>query len=245
MMLANLLTSTSRISLIQMVWFTDACTPVATPYVPLLSQFTPAGMAIDPTAKVSTAPPHPSFMSERSNERVRNLHGAIQSSEPNTCQEFSLSFSSELERHAKSVHHAAFKCTCGKSYLRLDNLERHWNQTPKFPCPHCTRYTGINAFAREDHLTQHLRAYHRINNSGDNKIDANNHGLQLSCTWPNCTHQERLFGTKSQYTEHMRRTHNFSPFPCPVQGCVEVAGKGYFRENDLVKHSKEAHSVED
>lgn len=201
-------------------------------------------MAIDPTAKVSTAPPHPSFMSERSNERAHKLHGAIQSSEPNTCQECSQSFSSsaELEGHAKSVHHAAFKCTCGKSYARLDNPSGTGTKPPKFPCPHCTRYTGANAFAREDHLAQHLRAYHRINNPGDNKTDANNRGLQLFCTWPNCNHQQLSFGTKSQYTKHMCRTHNFSPFPCPVQGCVKVAGESYFRESDLFKHSKKAHS---
>lgn len=204
-------------------------------------------MAINQTAEESTAPPGPSSMSERSNERAPNLHGSIQSPEPNTCQECTQSFpsSAELERHAKSVHHAAFKCRCGKPYARLDNLKRHWNHTPKFPCPHCTRYTGVKAFAREYHLTQHLRTYHRISNSEDNETDTNNHGLQFFCSWPNCTHQQLSFGTKRQCTDHMRRTHNYSPFPCLVQGCGKVAGKGYFRESDLVNHSKKVHFVED
>lgn len=221
--------------------------PAPTSYVPLLSPSTSAGMAIDATAEVPTVRPRPSSMSERSNESLPDLHGPIQSSQPNNCQECTQSFpsSAELERHAKFLHHAAFKCTCGKAYARLDNLKRHWNQTPKFPCPHCTRYTGANAFPREDHLTQHLRTYHRINNPGDNKSDSNSHRLQLFCTWPNCTHQQRSFGIRSQYTEHLRRIHNYSPFLCLVQGCVKVGGKGYFRESDLAKHSKEVHSIED
>lgn len=158
--------------------------------MPFLSQSTSVGMVIHQTAEASTAPPRPSCMSERSNEKAPNLHGPIQSPEPNTCQECTQSFFSsvELERHAKSVHHAAFKCRCDKPYARLDNLKRHENQIPRFPCPHCTRYTGVNSFAHEDDLTQHLQTYNRIKNSGDNETEAKNRRLQFFCSWPKCTH---------------------------------------------------------
>lgn len=42
----------------------------------------------------------------------------------------------------------------------------------------------------------------------------------------------------------MRRIHDYSPFPCPVQGCLKVAGKSYFRESDLLKHSKEVRGLD-
>lgn len=210
--------------------------------VPFLSYTTPLGLPIDATAEIFIATHRPAFIGERSNESPHDLHGPIQTSKPNMCQGCTKSFHStaKLERHAKSLHHNAFKCKCDKTYACLDILKRHCDQTPKFPCPHCNRYTGANAFAREDDLTQHLRTYHRINNSGDD-----NGPTQFYCTWPNCTQQQRSFGIKSQYTTHMRRIHNYSPFPYLVEGCVKNAGKGYFREKDLLKHSQEVHSIED
>lgn len=99
-------------------------------------------------------------MSERSDKSLLNLHGLVQSPKPNTCQECTQLFHSnaELEGHAKSLHYNAFECKCGKLYARFDNLKRHWKETPKFPCPHYNKYTRINAFAREDHLTQLFQA---------------------------------------------------------------------------------------
>ncbi len=220
----------------------DVGNAVTQSYVPLLSHITPLELPIDTTAEVFAATQRATFIGETSNESPHDLHGPIQTAEPNICQECTQSFPSitELERHAKLLHHNAFKCKCGKTYARLDILKRHCDQTPRFPCPHCNRYTGANAFAREDHLTQHLRTYHRINNSGND-----NGPTQFYCTWPNCAQQQRSFGIKSQYTTHMRRIHNYSPFPCLVQGCVKSAGKGYFREKDLLKHSQEVHSIKD
>lgn len=134
-----------------------------------LSRSTSVGLPIDAAAEVLIATPRPTSIGERSDESSPDLHGPIQTPEPNSCQECTQSFPTNvaLERHARFLHHNSFKCKCGKPYARLDNLKRHWDQTPKFPCPHCNWYTGANAFAREDHLTQHLRTNHRINNSGD------------------------------------------------------------------------------
>lgn len=209
--------------------------------MPLFSESTSLGLPTDATPEVSITTHSATFIDERPNESPDALHGLIQTAEPNICQECTQPFPSaaDLNRHAKCFHHNAFKCKCGKTYARLDILKRHCNQTPKFPCPHCKRYTGASAFAREDHLTQHLRTYHRINNLSDD-----NGPTQFNCTRRNCTQQQRSFGNKSQYTTHMRRIHNYSPFPCLVQGCVKKAGKGYFREKDMLKHSQEVHSIE-
>ena len=143
--------------------------------VPLLSDSTPLEFPIDATAEVFVATHHPTFIGERSNEGLHNLHGLLQTLEPNLCQVCFQSFPSnaELERHAQSLQHKAFGCKCGKTYARLDILKRHCDSTPKFPCPHCNRYTGANAFRREDHLTQHLRTYHRIKNNNTTGDDNN------------------------------------------------------------------------
>ena len=215
-------------------------------HVPLLSESTSLELLIDATAEVFVSTQHPTFIGERSNEEgLHDLHGPLQTLEPNLCQVCILSFPSnaELERHAQSLQHKAFGCKCGNSYARLDILKRHCDRTPKFPCPHCNRYTGANAFPREDHLTQHLRTYHRINNNNTTGDD-NNAPMQFNCTRPDCTQQQRSFEIKSQYTTHMRRVHNYSPYPCLVQGCVKNGGKGYFRKSDWFKHSQEVHSIE-
>lgn len=56
----------------------------------------PVEMAINATAKVSTAPPRPSFMSKRP-FKIPKIHCAIQSPEPNACQECTQSFPTVVE----------------------------------------------------------------------------------------------------------------------------------------------------
>lgn len=128
------------------------------PYWPLLSSSTSMGMTIGELTEVFIALSCLSSVSEKFDESLLNLHGSIQCSEPNTCQEYTQSFPSnaKLKHHAKSLHHNAFECKYGKPYARFDNLKCHWKETLKFPCSHCNKYMGTNAFAREDHLTQHL-----------------------------------------------------------------------------------------
>ena len=235
-------------------------------HMPFLSQSTFVGLPTDATdEEVSIAPPHPTSVNEilpHDSTSPLGLHGPIQHTEPNTCQECTQSFPStaELERHAKRLYHDAFKCKCGNHYARLDNLKRHWDQSPKFPCPHCTKYTGVKAFPREDHLTQHLQTYHRHSSTsilGGNQRDpiapittdtaasptniTTTSTMPLVCTVSECTHYQQSFKIKSQYTDHMRCIHNHSPFPCLVQGCNRIGGKGYFRERDLFKHSQQVH----
>lgn len=71
-------------------------------------------------------------------------------------------------------------CLCGKSYSRLDSLNRHirtvtktqssgidtassLTATNKYPCNLCNKHSGNSAFVRRDHLRQHLRVYHKYN----------------------------------------------------------------------------------
>ena len=161
-------------------------------HVPLLSESTSLELPIDATAEVFDLTHHLTFIGERSNEEsLYDLHGPLRTLEPNLCQVCIPSFPSnaELERHAQSLQHKPFTCKCGNRYARLGILKRHCDQTPKFPCPHCNRYTGANAFPREDHLTQHLRSYHRINNNNKTTGDDDSNGptMQFNCTWPDCT----------------------------------------------------------
>ena len=199
-----------------------------------VSESTSPGLRIDAMPEVFIRIHRASFIGEWSNESLHDLHGLIQTAESNICQECTQSFPSttDLKRNAKSFHHNDFKCKCGKTYARFDIFKRHWNQTPKFPCPNCNRYIGASAFPRENYFTQHLKTCHRINNLGDD-----NGPMQFSCTWPNCTQQQRLIGIKSQYTTHICCIHKYSPFSCLVQGCMKKAEKGYFWENYLFKHS--------
>lgn len=89
--------------------------PASSPCMPFLSQSTPGGMAINQTAEASTAPPVPSSMSKRSNERSPNLHGPIQHSEPKTCQERTQSFFSRAQ-HLQGTYSIIFlKCRARSS----------------------------------------------------------------------------------------------------------------------------------
>ncbi|QDS76173.1 hypothetical protein FKW77_007778 [Venturia effusa] len=56
--------------------------------------------------------------------------------------------------------------------------------------------------------------------------------------WPK---QEWAFQKQSDYTAHMRKVHDESPFPCKEPGCPKVGGKGYYRKRDLIKHQKKEH----
>jgi hypothetical protein len=83
--------------------------------------------------------------------------------------------------HARSGKSLA--CVCGKTFTRKHTLERHIRtaaakelrmlpqgplpnlalgpSSTGFECGYCTKYLGLNAFARRDNLRQHLRRSHR------------------------------------------------------------------------------------
>ncbi|KAE9369755.1 hypothetical protein N431DRAFT_53088 [Stipitochalara longipes BDJ] len=72
---------------------------------------------------------------------------------------------SALDKHAKQTRHKAHACSCGITFTRFDVLNRHvqsFNPKTVYPCSYCSKYTGMSAFTRRDHLTQHLRGFHKI-----------------------------------------------------------------------------------
>lgn len=95
-------------------------------------------------------------------------HEQIPSAMPNQCLQCFQSFDTmtQLDRHRKGSKHVAFKCKCGATFGRYAELVRHLapyrSTNPAFPCSLCTRRRGKDGFWRKDHLTQHIRTYHRI-----------------------------------------------------------------------------------
>lgn len=85
--------------------------------------------------------------------------------------------SASPEKHGKDVNHQPFKCACGKGFGRPDTLKRHkasacklrlplLDVQPRFGCPFCSNHDGNKAFARRDHLDQHLRGFHKFEKKG-------------------------------------------------------------------------------
>ncbi|KAF2093255.1 hypothetical protein NA57DRAFT_23935, partial [Rhizodiscina lignyota] len=124
----------------------------------------------------------------------------------------------------------------------------------RHPCPHCKKYRGNNGFKRRDHLTQHLRNYHHIDvDEREGHVDSWD-GTRIvdtsRCPLAGCPQyreqrlhwqDEPIFPKRRDYTEHMKKVHNESPFPCPEPGCDRIDGRGYFRKVDLIKHQKKEH----
>lgn len=150
-----------------------------------------------------------------------------------------------LSGHAASTGHAAYACeevgceaTCSRYDVYVRHKALHREDVPRFPCPHYKRHRGRDGFKRKDHLTQHLRNYHHIGEEdvvGDSK----------SCYHEDCSayreqprYEGHAFKKSSDYTAHVRKAHDESPYPCTKPGCNRVGGKGYFRERDLMKHQK-------
>ncbi|KAK1597649.1 uncharacterized protein LY79DRAFT_351241 [Colletotrichum navitas] len=193
-------------------------------------------------------------------------HGHVQLDHPLTCAECTMKFCSKakLEGHANEAQHSPFACICGKTFARLDVLNRHLDclgsDLPKFPCQFCKRHRGKDGFRRRDHLLQHIRGYHKFEAEG--KIDCilpSRRGEHLAppvCSYQSCPkyrdnsftklgveEQQRTkpFASQSEYTKHMKTAHNFTPFPCTMSGCNKTGSKGYVREKDLINHRKKEH----
>lgn len=152
----------------------------------------------------------------------------------------------DLGLHASRTGHAPFACKeggCQSTFSRHDvyvrHLDIHNKNMPPYPCRFCNRHRGRHGFKRRDRLTQHLRNYHHFN-------EEEAPGVGKSCPHRDCPvyrelSEEHTFKKSSEYTAHMRKAHDESPFPCPKPGCNRVGGKGYFRELDLMKHQKREH----
>jgi len=103
----------------------------------------------------------------RAHDLARHVRAAH--SELFECQQCHLTFtvSEHLNQHALETKHEAFKCKepdCAGTFSRLDDLRRHNRKhqpdTQRWRCPHCPAES--KGFSRKDHLTQHLRNFHRM-----------------------------------------------------------------------------------
>jgi len=179
-------------------------------------------------------------------------HGIVEIESGFVCLECSLRFrnKSALNSHARQALHSPWVCKCGKTFSRLDDLKRHANsykRTTKHPCPYCSKFRDERAFPRKDHLAQHIRNYHHIeDDSADGPPEL------YCCHYKDCSYHtaNRQFArrgptlnSRSKLTKHLREAHNESPFPCPETGCHRVGSQGYFRKKDLIQHQKNQHPL--
>ena len=187
-----------------------------------------------------------------------NIYSHVRTAHPElrSCSECDAAFSirNKLSEHAEETGHAAFICEqpdCGSAFSRYDTYERHLkiheDDVKRYACPHCKKHRGVNGFKRKDHLTQHLRNYHHI---GEDEARSSPYGGK-SCPHKDCSEWRpesifvgrNAFQKVSEYTKHMKKVHDESPFPCPEPGCDRIGGKGYFRRRDLFRHQKKEHSM--
>ncbi|KAI8950262.1 hypothetical protein F4801DRAFT_353262 [Xylaria longipes] len=171
------------------------------------------------------------------------------------------------QSHARQhliVSKSPFLCHCGQNFTRLCSLERHvQNNTgqlqPEYPCPECPAYQGKNGFKRKDHLVQHLRVLHNWDNNQLATLFPPRQTRKFNipvCHFPECDYyrdpsfkdmgireqeENRPFDKQSHYTDHMKREHDWSPYPCKVSGCSKVNGTGFFSTTTLEKHYKKKH----
>ncbi|KAI1497000.1 hypothetical protein F5X99DRAFT_398461 [Biscogniauxia marginata] len=182
------------------------------------------------------------------------------------CAECNESFKSqeELQLHGHTRQHSPFACSCGAKYVRIDVFDRHIKSLskdgPRYPCSFCRRYRGKHGFRRRDHLVQHLRGYHKLDEEEIEKACPKERSSAfrqiLTCPYQGCeSYREESFCTLSQeeqvaqrpfnkqadYSKHMKEVHKETPFPCTVAGCDRVRAKGYMRENDFMKHLADKH----
>jgi hypothetical protein len=190
------------------------------------------------------------------------LHCQIKTDGEYACNACSLRFphNSALDNHAKQTLHAPFACICGGTFSRIDVLNRHletYSPRPKasYPCPHCSKFSGMKAFTRRDHLTQHLRGYHNIevSSDSDDPQSSSSRKTALSCLHKDCSYHHdasrssslpnlrRYFSTKRDFTKHLREVHDESLYPCDAPDCGRVGGRGFFRKRDLSKHQRDHH----
>ncbi|KAI1471642.1 uncharacterized protein F4812DRAFT_414959 [Daldinia caldariorum] len=185
-----------------------------------------------------------------------------------SCIECNESFQTrgQLNVHAGQTMHYLFACSCGEKFSRLDARSRHISSfrkgSPSYPCKLCKRHRGRKAFHRRDHLVQHLRGYHLLDEGEIRKHYPTNVSrvpwsyLVLVCPFVGCEHhrgeefrrlsisdqrEQSPFKRISHYNKHLKDAHGKIPFPCYVHGCERVGTKGYLRQMDLKKHLATQH----
>ncbi|KAI0860023.1 hypothetical protein F4860DRAFT_233634 [Xylaria cubensis] len=109
---------------------------------------------------------------------IQASHGRVEFAPLFACIECFAVFrnDNQLLEHGKNTGHRPYGCDCGKTFSRLYTLTRHLSSKSvasvtsrlgaKHSCPLCTKYDGENGFIRRDHLRQHLRVFHKLDDKG-------------------------------------------------------------------------------
>ncbi|KAI0799548.1 hypothetical protein GGR55DRAFT_478174 [Xylaria sp. FL0064] len=125
-----------------------------------------------------------------------------------------------LHKHGKTKAHPSCGCVCGTTFSDAKTLERHIlskNRVLKFSCPWCKRGETPTAFARADHLYQHLRNFHRIP-TGRIPAEFSNTMPQFPCQILDCP-RTGVFAYFRQLDldEHMAYVHYSPQNGMPIQ----------------------------
>ncbi|KAI1561384.1 hypothetical protein PtrEW4_010634, partial [Pyrenophora tritici-repentis] len=152
----------------------------------------------------------------------------------------------ELNYHVGNSGHIPYACKkdgCASKFTQSAGLTRHMRKhqvdAKRFPCKYCKKYRGKNGFKRRDHLAQHVRNYHHIEDDGGSQ------GWQLICEKEGCSKSKpasanspetELFKFSGKRNKHIRTVHDHSYYQCPQPGCNRVNGKGYFVASALKAH---------
>ncbi|KAE9379950.1 hypothetical protein N431DRAFT_122026 [Stipitochalara longipes BDJ] len=154
----------------------------------------------------------------------------------------------DLDKHGDQTMHAAYICRypdCGTECTRIAELIRHQlahrSTVPRYACLHCRKYRGANGFKRKDHLRQHIRNYHHIDDSprGSNADESAGH----ACTFDGCDKTGlNAFETEKLLKVHLKKEHP-SPYQCSYPGCHRIGTNGWMLERAMVKHMKKDHDV--
>lgn len=166
-----------------------------------------------------------------------------------------------LNEHAVKNGHSPYNCSyegCLLRFSRSDSVERHrathLKVQKRYPCTHCGKFQGDKAFKQLDHLTQHLRGYHRIGEDDAQVKAASCPHVDCPCFrfgaydetgrprhWTSIPREEHAFQSTRDFQIHMRKVHDETPYQCLEAGCERRRGNGYFRLSDLEKHQIKEH----
>jgi hypothetical protein len=146
---------------------------------------------------------------------------------------FSKKEESELIVHLRKVHDfSRFSCT--------------FEGCPK---------QGGNGYYRQGNLVKHeekehgLYSTYKIHSDSEDKLESR-YDFKDPCPRPECANDPTTLyrvsrlpkEAESELIKHQRRIHNYSEFPCTVEGCPRQRGKGYFKRANLLKHLGNDHS---
>jgi hypothetical protein len=165
--------------------------------------------------------------------------------------------------HADKSGHAPYQCgapDCDSQFTREDSLRRHMtlheDRVLRYPCPHCKKYKGINGFKRKDHLMQHMRGYHHIEDRG--RRISSPWSLDLVSECLACDRKIYSFDSVGYFYAHAEDeahkdsareslSRGLSAFhyfkACYFEGCPKCAKDSFKTQSEYTTHLKKDHGT--